>query len=565
MELSDSSVYSLQEFIETPPKERSIGRLGGIFWKTLVNRITDLIHEGGDTGRFLSEEKDFIDYGLTKEFFEDFNVVSSAVRSGAKPYPPIAIRFLTEWIADTLLKIYRADKKELLDKDIKRLELERKQLSRECAEQQAGRKELLQNEFSGTTDLSLLKSIENLGACDVLYQINLQTKRATSMGAFMSVEERRIYSARAMRYQEEMEKCELLFARVKSEENRKSLRNFNNQIYEVMDKVAVCYERIKGKQRELSAVENETQAISPMEVEGRIRTELEYVRDMARLSARRLRLTACSILVPGAPFFTMEKLIAAFDRIIEFDPTLFNNDRVKIFGRPTALIVPGNGNAVYDWKNNQFVIPLVPPGGDFMGSIATGVIEYRIDVDDEKTMMTSYQKVPENRGVKSLVTLRAKMTKDYLTWMTSEYNGFKVLGKEARAWFEREIAPKKSEIFCPLEYQPFVLSQEQVKKVAGEIEARLSGQGAPAPADLWGASIIAYQEGRYAEAAQRLQTLIETDGEFVFAYFNLGVVGMKTMNKPQATGAFIEFIKRNPRSWWTSVVTEHLRRLQESA
>ena len=566
MQLSEPSAAAIQEYIETPAKQRSLTLLGGIFWRTLTDQVTELIHNAQDIGQFLASETDFINFGLTKELFEDLGEVASAITNGSKHYPPISIRLLTEWVADTFSKIYRADKKEILDRDIKRFELERKQLARECEEQQSGRKGLLQNEFAGSTDRALLQTIDCLTATDALYRQNLQIKHASAKGTFLSVEERRVCAARTMRYQEEMEKAEMLFSRVKSDEGRASLRAFNAQIYELMEKGALCEARIKTKQQELLVIENETQALSAIEVEGRIRTELEYVRDNARLSARRLRLAACSILVPGMPFFSFEKLIACFDRILEFDPALFNNDRVKLFGRPTALLVPGNGNAVYDWKNNQFVIPLVPAGGDFMGSIATGVIEYRLDVDEEKKMMTSYQRILENKNVKSIVVLRAKMTKDYLTWMTAEYNGFKVLGKDTRAWFEHEIAPKKNEIFCPLEYQPFVLNQEQLKKVAGDIEERLSRDDNPTKLeDLWGASILAYQQGRNAEALELLQALLRANGEHVFAYFNLGIIAMKIMNKREAAAAFLEFIKRNPRSWWTSVATEHLRRLQESA
>jgi tetratricopeptide (TPR) repeat protein len=565
MELSESTISILQEFLETPEKQRSLSNLTGIFWRTLIDGIIDLIHRGEDISRFLSEERPFINFGITKELFEDQERVAASIVAGQRDYRSIDIKFFDEWIADTFSKIYRADKKDLLDRDIKRLELELKQDKRECGEQQSGRRELIMNELGDSVDKRMIQTVESLVVTDGLYLQNLLTKQESAKGTFMSVEERRVCAARTMKYQEEMERAECVFSRVKSDEGKRSLRAFNTKIYELLEAWASCDARIKTKRQERAAVEHETKTLSPIEVEGRIRIELEYVRDMARLSAKRLRLAACSLLVPGAPFATFEKVVAGFDRILEFDPTLFNNDRVRLFGRPAALIVPGNGNAVYDWKNNLFVIPLVAPGGDVLASVATGVIEYRLDVDEDKLLMNSYQKIPEYKAVKSIVTLRAKMTKDYLTWMTSEYNGFKVLGKEVRAWFEREIAPKKTEIFCPLEYQPFVMSGEEVKKLAAAIESRLSHDDHPSRAeDLWGASIFAYQEGRNAEALDRLQKLLSLDPDHTFAYFNTGIIAMKTMNKPAAIAAFGEFVKRNPRSWWTSVVLDHLRRLQES-
>jgi len=337
-------------------------------------------------------------------------------------------------------------------------------------------------------------------------------------------------------------------------------------IMELLEKSVVSDDQINEKQRELLAIADQNQKLSPLEVEGRVRTEIEYIRDLVKLVARRLHLESCSLLKPDDPFFTLDTIHECFDRIFEFDPMLFNNERVSYIGKPSVLLVPGNGNALYDWKNNQIVIPLVPPGGNFMGSIATGIVEYRIDVDEEKKMMHSYQKTPENKTVKSIVTLRANLTKDYMRWMTSEYAGFKVLSKDSRLWFEHEIGPRKSEIFCPQELQPFAMNQKRFSEAFEAVKKRIKENGdayATRPDDLWAGSVMACQLGKYEDALKYLDELTDKNPDHKFAWYNLGMICMKNMRGQDSQKAFKQFMLKGSRSWWTAVAAEHLRHLMD--
>jgi tetratricopeptide (TPR) repeat protein len=329
-----------------------------------------------------------------------------------------------------------------------------------------------------------------------------------------------------------------------------------------MEKIISCDDLVALREDELLKLEDEQKKLSTAEIEGRMRSELEHLRDMTKVCARRLHLESCSLLRPDDKTFSLEKVCSCFDRILEFDPRLFNNFRAQMFGVPSALIIPGNGNAMFDWKNNQFLIPLIPPQGDFMGSIATAVIEYRLDVDEEKEMTTSYQRVPENKNIKSIISLHQALTKDYIRWMTFEYSGFKVLSKNVRYWFEHEVAPKKNEIYCPPEYQVFAMKPEVFKAVSDEIEERVSQSGSSTPAaDLWKAHVFAFQKGKYADAGRYLEMLNSKPHKYLFSWFNLGIINAKIGKGQEAKAAYTEFIKRSPHCWWTTVAAEHLRSL----
>ena len=130
-------------------------------------------------------------------------------------------------------------------------------------------------------------------------------------------------------------------------------------------------ERLKSEVLEINKMQEE---LSPSELEYKVEHELEYFRDLVKLSTRRLHLESNPLVRPDDKFFTFEILKDCLDRVVEFDPLIFKNDRVAIFDRPEILLVPGSGNSLYDWKNNRIMVPIVPPGGNFLASIAAGII-----------------------------------------------------------------------------------------------------------------------------------------------------------------------------------------------
>ena len=89
-----------------------------------------------------------------------------------------------------------------------------------------------------------------------------------------------------------------------------------------------------------------------------------------------------------------------------------------------------------------------------------------------------------------------------------------------------------------------------------------AGSGKPSREDLWAASILLYQQGKYKDSYQYLNDLLVHYPHYIFGYYNLGIIGMKISQKQDAIKGFKEFIQRNPQSWWASVASDHIRRLQ---
>jgi hypothetical protein len=316
-------------------------------------------------------------------------------------------------------------------------------------------------------------------------------------------------------------------------------------------------------EKSIGEIERKSDTMTPAEIENRIRRAIEYLRELVRLSARRLHLESCPVLRREDLYFTPAGISMCLDRIQEFDPRIFQNDRAKFFGKPSVLIIPGNGNSVYDWKNNMLLVPLIAPAGDFMGSIAAGVIEYKLDVDEDKVLLNSYAKISEYRHIRSVFRLKEILKKDYVVWMTSEYKGYRVLSRDVKRWFEHEIAPGRKEIYCPPELRTAGMTPELFRSRLAEAESRLKMPN-PSESDLWSGGILFYHDGRFDEAFTCMQSLVERKSSNQFVYYNYGHMCMQTLRKQDAISGFREFIIRNPQSWWAQVAGDHIRSLQQS-
>jgi tetratricopeptide (TPR) repeat protein len=568
MKFKDQATKILKDLRENPTDPARIRDAGVLYWTVLEEEVVGYVHEKMDLKAFLSEESDFVNYGITAEMLDNAPEISTALRDGAAPIAHVKVCTVTDWLLDAFSKTLSGDKKEALEKEIRQTEVYIKRLENEISGLEQQRKKTILGGFykdAVPTPLppALQADFEKMHLADKLHRENLRTKKTISKGIFLSVKDKRLYCEQEKQHAEILEQIEAFLATIDSRETIAAVKHNTGQINDNFAKIIDGEDAIARMRREVSEVAKKQREISPLEIEAVLRKEMEYLRDLAKLSAKRLHNESGAILRPEDKYFTFKELTACIDRVVEFDPALFDNTRVSIFGLPSVLVVPCNGNALFDWKNNMIIVPLVPPAGNFMASIAFGMIEYRLDVDDEKHLLTSYSELPQHKDVKSIFSLKNDLTKDYMTWMTSEYKGYKTLPKEIRKWFEHEVAPNKNEIAVPLEFRPFLLCGEAFVKKCKDIDALLKEDLGSCPESaLWEGSIVSYQQGKFDRCLELLKALIAKNHGHAAALYNAGQACMKLMRKQEAVDYFNEYYKRNPQSWWASVATEHIRRLQ---
>lgn len=126
-----------------------------------------------------------------------------------------------------------------------------------------------------------------------------------------------------------------------------------------------------------------------------------------------------------------------FDIVREFaamDIEMFNVPRVRMYGIPRVIFVPGQGLGTYDWSDNTMLLPAFPVGGSDK-SVSYALASFRWDSDEDRKIKTPYeQQIKENKK-KSLLALAQSFSKDYSLWLTKEKRGYRVLPSETHKVF----------------------------------------------------------------------------------------------------------------------------------
>jgi tetratricopeptide (TPR) repeat protein len=558
LQYSDNFLQALQRYQEDP------GFMNGPYWSMIADWVSGMVSAPEKFSIQLTEIEDLIDYGICTEVAGSTPEIRSMVNDAARVGYSLNILLFSDWLNSLFSKIMQGDRKEVLEKELHRCELQKKNRSRELENLQIERKSKVLNLLDEPTRKAKGKLVDDLVKMDDLMYSSLQMKKAIALGTFFSVTQKREHFDREKQLQKEVNWFNNFIDSQANKEGITEAHKIQDKVIETLSaiiEIEVVIEKVKS---DILAIEKLKQEVSPAEIESRIRKEIEYMRDLSKLAAMRLKLAPCPLLTVEQKFFTIGKIKESYDRIQEFDPEVFHNDRVSMFGKPSVLLIPGTGASVFDWKNNMLIVPMVIPGNNPTASIATGIVDYRLDVDEDRTFMTSYNQIAERKTVRSTVELRNLLTKDYVAWMTSEYNGFRVLSKLIKDWFEHSVAPSKNEIFTPSEYRTFALSPTEFEKQFKEIEEKMQ-QGDIGAVDnsfLWSGSILYYQKGIFEKSLELLKVLLVRSPDPGIIWYNAGMVAMKLMRKPEAIDYFTQYANKYPQTWWARIARDHLRRLQ---
>ncbi|MDG5813531.1 hypothetical protein QA601_00425 [Chitinispirillales bacterium ANBcel5] len=549
----------LKELSADTQNKTLLTNLSSAYWSYLADTCGSLLRDKKDLDQFLSDESDLINFGLCSELIEA-EKVSDEISDGLNGNR-IPVYDISSWLKELVSKIKDGDKKEQLERDLHLGEIRKKKLEAELKDIQSQRCAILEQHLKKNSR-EWKRQIEALENTDKLLGVSIKSKKAIARGKFLSVESKREHCVREKQLSSELEKRDSLFGSMPDQETVFTLKKQAKSIEEIFITIADLEYAIEKMSAELIDLEKKSDQMSPLEMENRVKREIEYLRDMAKLSAKRLHLDTVALLKSGDKYLTGKMLGEYVNRILEFDPHIFHNDRVNIFGKPSILVVPGCGNSLYDWKNNRIIIPLTAPSGNFMASVACAIIEYRLDVDEDKKLLTSYNQIPELKGIRSVFQLRNRLIKDYIGWMTSEYKGYRILSKDVKAWFEHEIAPPGNDIYTPPELQRYAVSGEAYKKLLEEMEEKAKDVEQCSAEELWKGSILFYQQGKYDKALDLINVLVKREPENHLALYNRGHIAVKQMNKTVAIESFNEYSRMNPQSWWARMARDHVRRLQ---
>lgn len=567
MKNSDQFASALAGYHENPDHS---GIFDSPFWSMIIDEICESVRNTGTIDSLLKTDSFFIDFGICKELHPDPQSVLKFIEDTPIKNSPLPLLSFSRWLSDQISKIKQCDKRDLVVKELRINQIHASKLNREVNSSQNQRNEkilLLKHESTSPNVQSDCQSLLNdLQLFDEMLLESFRVKKAISKGTFFSVEQKRENAQRENRISKISEHFRTFLDSFQFNETITEIKQVSNSIAEILQKIAEVEQILEKNQKDLEAITKQQAELSPIELENGIRTEIEHIRDLTRLAAKRLHIENSPILIPEKEFFSYKKIIECLDRILEFDPKIFKNDRVALFGKPQVILIPGSGNALYDWKGNIILVPITYTGNNPITSISAAMIEYRLDTDEDKVILNSFSQLPETKTIRSSLQLKSQLTKDYAIWMTSEYSGYRVLPKNVKEWFEHEIGPNKNEIFIPPAYQPYYFSAAEFNKTVKSFDEKINLKGTENADsdDLWICSILYYIQGKYQQAYDLLAILTTRDIANPMIYYNLGQVASKLYFRSNAIKGFSEFINRLPQCWWTRVAGEHLRNIQSS-
>ena len=189
-----------------------------------------------------------------------------------------------------------------------------------------------------------------------------------------------------------------------------------------------------------------TDACAPLLPEmrrGELRQMIIRKREYLLVPAKNARCDSSFLCRPGSTPVNYAKDFEMFIHFNSNDMDMFNVPKVRMYGIPPVIFIPGQGLGTYDWSDHSFLIPSFPTIKEGQ-SIAYALGTFRWDTDEDRKVRAPYETIKENRK-KSVMALATSFYKDYSIWMTKERLGYRVLSREAHKIFKHICSPKMDE------------------------------------------------------------------------------------------------------------------------
>lgn len=285
-----------------------------------------------------------------------------------------------------------------------------------------------------------------------------------------------------------------------------------------------------------------------------LRESIRRVRTMSDLAARRSRGKPCSIMRHGGKIPSAVDIADAIENVLEIDPTLFTGTGGRHAKFPLILVVPAFGDGVFDFEFNVLMIPIFNSGG-LLRSIATALIEFKLDSPVGNRFRESYLRLNKNKGVKSSMQVRDRLVKDYLDWVVKEANGYQVMDAETRKWFIETVAPSMFALKHPRRIGEFAAADAPT--LIEEYDKRIEAN----PDDFdahFRLGVVCWRIGNYAKASIAFRHAVELNSESADACYNAGMGAFKTGQKQKAINYWRKYLRVDKMSFWTTRVQKFL-------
>jgi hypothetical protein len=221
-----------------------------------------------------------------------------------------------------------------------------------------------------------------------------------------------------------------------------------DQILKIIQNVLALHDRAKFLAGLIVHVTNETerwktrvemarnkykgQGIPALKME--LHEGINHKKDFMMLAARTARIDTSPLCQNKNEPISMARAGEIMMDLTPLDPDMLRASRIRMYGIPRVIMVPGQGLGVYDWEDNSLIIPIfgaVSDVKDFCFALAS----FRWDNDEDRTLKDTYSLLKANKG-KGIRSLQEAFMNDYFLWISKERKGYRILPREASKWFK---------------------------------------------------------------------------------------------------------------------------------
>jgi len=563
----------ITDFGENPTDRRIKGQVNNYFWQQMAEMVKEKVKGGkAKTISFEDDELLSVDLGVIREDLYDHDMISSekikdlASQKGL----PDDYFYFSQWVSKHYGLIMKQDVKEKLEHQIAFQTNAINRCKNETSQLQKQRVTLFQREyresleskkmFSNGSYTRGMNEISKAVNMDDQYLACQRIKENIAGGAFLNPDEKRTYVIQQQNYENAFNNVDSIISEITDEGQANKIKKFGEIIRDNILKTIKDEKALVITKKELQDVIDEINRMNSVDVENKIEKIVIFNRELVKLSARRKRMEPISVFYGRQTLLDLKAVEQVMETAKEFDPKLFRNSRINIVGKPAMVLIPGYGNGVFDWKYNAMVIPTMP-SGDPKASVFTAVVEYKLDCDEDRVLLASYNKLKDYAGIRSIFALKEKFIKDYIAFMTQETAGYKVLTKEVRQWFEHEVAPSKINIKIPPEIDPAMMSRKEFDEHKEKLEKKVADDQASS-FEHFNLGVLYEYLMEDAKSMQSFIRAVIADKTNLHAMFNVGIMALKTKERKIAEKFFTQYQKLDPQSWWSGVCRDHLIKLR---
>jgi hypothetical protein len=131
------------------------------------------------------------------------------------------------------------------------------------------------------------------------------------------------------------------------------------------------------------------------------------------------------------------------EELCDMDMDMFGVPRIRMYGIPRVIFIPGQGLGTYDWGDHTILLPMFPTTSAEK-SLGYALGTFRWDSDEDRVLKNTYEHIRDNRG-KSILEMASSFYKDYFLWLTKEKRGYRILPRDTHKTFIQMFAPRKPE------------------------------------------------------------------------------------------------------------------------